>query len=227
MDLPNGMTRLVADLGPLHAAQVRHAIDALSAPAPGNTCCGEVFHRHYGGERTGNPDDRTPGKRRADAFMLLVTRGADQIDTDGAVVSSGQAKLVVTIDHDVLTGHTPGFGRTEAGTSLSPHHIRQLACDADILPMILGSDSEPLDVGRKQRLVTGGLRAAVIERDRHCTYPGCARPPSWCHVHHIMPWHNGGETSLTNSALLCQTHHTTVHREKHTATVSRSGVSRD
>ncbi|WP_245553633.1 HNH endonuclease signature motif containing protein [Demetria terragena] len=227
MDLPNGMTRLVADLGPLHAAQVEHAIDALSRPAPGNTCCEQVFHRHTGGERTGEPDDRTPGKRRADGLMLLLTRGADQIDADGAIVTSGQAKLVITIDHDVLTGTLRGFGRTEAGAALNPGQVRRLACDADILPMVLGSDSEPLDVGRRQRLVSGGLCAAVIERDRHCTYPGCARPPSWCQVHHVIPWHNGGETSLTNSALLCQTHHATVHREKHTATVGRSGVSWD
>lgn len=222
-DLPNGMTRLVADLAPLHAAQLRHAVEALSGPAPGNSCCDDVFHRHTG-DKTGEPDDRTPGKRRADALMLLVTRAADLIDGDTTVPTSGQGRLVVTIGLEELTGALQGFGRTEAGTALDPHLVRQMACDANILPMVLGSHSEPLDVGREQRLVKAGMRTAVIERDRHCTYPGCGRPPSWCQVHHVTPWTQGGSTSLTNSALLCPRHHTIVHRDGYTATVSDTGV---
>jgi Domain of unknown function (DUF222)/HNH endonuclease len=134
---------------------------------------------------------------------------------------------VVTIDLEVLAGRLRGFGRTEAGTALNPHLVRRLACDADVLPMVLGSNGEPLDVGRKERLVTGGMRAAVIERDRHCTYPGCGRPPSWCEAHHVIPWFLGGPTSLGNSALLCPRHHTIVHRDGYTATVTATGVTWD
>jgi HNH endonuclease len=31
------------------------------------------------------------------------------------------------------------------------------------------------------------------------------------HVHHLVHWIEGGETTPENSALLCQRHHTTVH----------------
>lgn len=226
-ELPNGMHRLTADLSPLHAAQVKHAIDALSAPAPGNTCCDDVFHRHAGGEKTGQADERTAEKRKADAFVLLVTRGSEIIDDDHRVPTSGTARIVVTIDHDVLVGRLRGHGRTEADTSLPAHQIRRLACDADVLPMVLGTRGEPLDVGRSKRLVTRSLRAAVIERDRCCTFPGCDRPPSWCQVHHIVPWSEGGPTSLDNSALLCPRHHTVVHREEYTATADGTGVAWD
>ncbi|WP_018155300.1 HNH endonuclease signature motif containing protein [Demetria terragena] len=226
-ELPNGMHRLTAELGPLHAAQVKHAIDALSAPAIGSTCCDDVFHRHAGGEKTGEIDARTAGKRRADGFVLLVTRGSAAIDDDGATPTSGPARIVVTIDHDVLAGRLRGHGRTDVGTSLGAHQVRRIACDADILPMVLGSRGEPLDVGRSKRLVTRSLRAAVAERDRCCTYPGCDRPPSWCQVHHIVPWSEGGPTSLDNSALLCQRHHTVVHREEYTAKADAVGVTWD
>lgn len=223
-DLPTGMVRFTADLAPLHAAQLRHALNALAAPSPGNTCCDDTHHRHVG-EATGERDERTPGKRRADALMLLITRAAGMVDADPETPVSGQAKLVVTIDYETLVGQIRGFGVTEDGVALDPHLVRQIACDADILPMVLGGEGQPLDVGRRQRLVKGSLRAAVVQRDRHCTYPGCGRPPSWCQVHHVVPWHQGGRTSLDNSALLCPRHHTIVHRDDAVATVTDSGIT--
>ncbi|WP_018158038.1 HNH endonuclease signature motif containing protein [Demetria terragena] len=222
--LPHGMTRLTADLTPLHAAQVRHAIDALSAPAPGNTCCDNVHHRHTS-ETTRTPDHRTPAKRRADALMLLITRATELIDTDPTVPTSGTTRLTITIGYDELAGTLQGFGTTHTGQALEAHTIRQIACDATILPMILGSESQPLDLGRERRLVTPGQRAAVIQRDQHCTFPGCDRPPTWCQVHHLTPWHAGGKTSLHNSALLCPRHHTIVHRNGYTATNNNTHIT--
>jgi hypothetical protein len=90
--------------------------------------------------------------------------------------------------------------------------------------MVLGTDSEPLDVGRQERLFTKGLRTAVVHRDRCCSFPGCDRPPTWCRVHHVTHWINGGTTSLENAALLCERHHVIVHRDNITATVTKTGV---
>ncbi len=76
---------------------------------------------------------------------------------------------------------------------------------------MLGSNSEPLDVGRSSRTITAGLRRAVAIRDRGCAYPGCGRPPSWCDVHHIQHWVDGGATELGNLTMLCTVHHQIVH----------------
>ena len=58
----------------------------------------------------------------------------------------------------------------------------------------------------------GGLRRLVEQRDRHCVFAGCAAPSHWCDVHHLLEWVlDDGETSLENSALLCERHHTKVH----------------
>ena len=40
---------------------------------------------------------------------------------------------------------------------------------------------------------------------------GCDAPSHWCDVHHLVHWIDGGDTSLENSALLCERHHSKVH----------------
>jgi predicted restriction endonuclease len=55
------------------------------------------------------------------------------------------------------------------------------------------------------------MRRAVIVRDRHCRFPGCDRPQSWCDAHHVEHWAHGGTTSVSNLLLLCRRHHRAVH----------------
>ncbi|MBO1754201.1 HNH endonuclease signature motif containing protein [Allobranchiibius sp. CTAmp26] len=246
-DLPSGLTRFVAELSAGHAAVIKHALRALSAPAP--QPCPDAQH-------TGSPDRdmRTPAKRRADALVRLVDTAAGVLDgTTPRPVGDfgGTAKILVTMDCATLyqglrnagrlehlnkndSGETefgpmylPGIGRTTDGDHLDAGTLRRLACDADLIPAVLGGDSEPLDVGRAKRLFTGGLRTAIIHRDKGCTFPGCDRPPDWCDAHHVRPWWAGGETTLTNAALLCARHHTIVHRDLLTAQVTTTGVTWD
>ncbi|MBO1766103.1 HNH endonuclease signature motif containing protein [Allobranchiibius sp. GilTou38] len=193
-------------------------------------------------------DPRTPAKRRADALLRLIETAAGVLDgTSPRPVGeiTGVAKIVVTLDYNTLlaglqhsgrlggTGamtdpiYSPGIGRTADGDYLDAGTLRRLACDADLIPMVLGGASEPMDVGRAKRLFTGGLRAAIIHRDRGCTFPDCDRPPDFCDAHHVDPWWTGGETTLTNAALLCTRHHTIVHRDLLTAAVTATGVTWD
>jgi Domain of unknown function (DUF222) len=88
---------------------------------------------------------------------------------------------------------------------------RRLACDAGIIPVLLGSRAEPLDIGRLTRTVPTGLRRALALRDGGCRFPGCDRPAGWCDAHHLTAWADGGPTSLANLVLLCARHHTLVH----------------
>ena len=75
------------------------------------------------------------------------------------------------------------------------------------------SVSLPLDVGAAAETIPVHLRRAVIARDRHCAFPGCAQPPAACQVHHLVPRAEGGGTSLGGLLLLCGFHHlTAVHR---------------
>ncbi len=73
-----------------------------------------------------------------------------------------------------------------------------MACDAQIIPIVLGSASQVLDIGRRCRTVPAGIRTALTHRDQGCAFPGCDRPPSWTDAHHIQPWSQGGPTTLSN-----------------------------
>ena len=100
-----------------------------------------------------------------------------------------------------------GFATTESGEDLSPETVRRMACDSEVIPVVLGSSSEVLDVGRHMRLASVAIWRALVVRDRHCRFPGCTRPPIMCHAHHLIHWLHGGETSLENLLLLCGHHH--------------------
>ena len=155
-----------------------------------------------------------------------VTATAAGGKTGIMVTASGNAIRTETANHaDAPSGRAPfGYATTALDDTLSPSEARMLACDAQIIPAILGADSEILDLGRATRLVTPGQRAALHLRDKGCTYPGCGSPPGWCDGHHIQHWADDGPTDLTNLALLCRHHHTVVHRHSHTATVDEHGV---
>jgi hypothetical protein len=206
--LENGMLRLSGQLDPEAGAVLTAALDPLTAPNPS--------------QANGGRDPRPADRRRAEALIEVCRRAAA---AGGAAPATTKAQIVVTIEHDRLAEAVRGAGHTLDGTLLSPQAVRKLACDASIIPMVLGSQSQPLDVGRTKRLVTPALLAALWARDRGCTYPGCGRPPQWTDAHHVKHWIEGGPTALLNLALLCAHHHTVVHQHDLTATVTAFDVT--
>jgi hypothetical protein len=113
------------------------------------------------------------------------------------------------------TGSGPGTADLDTGAgTITAAAARRIACDAHTIPIVLGSRSEPLDVGRATYTVPQPMRRALIARDRGCTFPGCDRPPGWSDAHHIVHWADGGPTALTNLALLCDAHHRLIHAQE-------------
>ncbi|GAB3534653.1 hypothetical protein GCM10027403_10930 [Arthrobacter tecti] len=90
--------------------------------------------------------------------------------------------------------------------------VRKLACDADIIPIVLGGTNEILDLGRTQRLFTVKQRKALHARDKGCAFPSCSMPAHWTEAHHITPWSHGGTTNTDNGVLLCSHHHHLIHQ---------------
>ena len=103
-----------------------------------------------------------------------------------------------------------GFRRGHRFGRPAPRRIR-LACDGNVTRIVIGPEGQPMDVGRKHRVAPPHLRRAVEVRDHHCVFAGCDAPHYWCDVHHLLHWCDDGETSLENSGLLCERHHTKVH----------------
>ncbi|MEV6287757.1 DUF222 domain-containing protein [Kribbella sp. NPDC051770] len=163
----------------------------------------------------GHRDPRSSGKRRADALTSILEVAAA---TGGAAPAHGDIKphVTVTIDLADLQSST-GTGTSASGAVLSAAAVRRLACDAGVIPLVLGSNSEPLDVGTEHRFVTRAIRQALNARDQGCVI--CAAPPPLCDAHHITHWADGGPTNLTNLALLCKPHHQAVHQGHWTLTI--------
>ncbi|MEV0456944.1 HNH endonuclease signature motif containing protein [Catellatospora methionotrophica] len=155
-------------------------------------------------------DLRTAGQRRADALTEICRRvlASAELPENGG----DRPQLVVTVDYDGLARRT-GAGLLDNGATLTPDTVRRIACDAQVIPAVLGGDGQLLDLGRTRRLITGALRRALVLRDHGCAFPGCDRPPRWCQGHHLRHWADGGPTSLDNAVLLCGHHHRVVHHE--------------
>ncbi len=128
------------------------------------------------------------------------------------------AQVSVLIDLDALRQSTDATGVTDAGIELPSEVVRGLACDAQVIPIMLGGPGGSPDVGRARRTVPQGLRRLLIARDGHCRWPGCDQPPSRCDAHHVIHWANGGPTSIDNLVLLCHRHHHQLHEHGHQIT---------
>ncbi|GIE04449.1 HNH endonuclease signature motif containing protein [Paractinoplanes durhamensis] len=116
-----------------------------------------------------------------------------------------------------------GCGRLDTGAPVGATEARLLACDARVVPAVLGTDGQVLDVGQARRLFTGPLRRALVLRDRGCSFPGCDRPAAWCEGHHLIPWADGGPTALSNACLLCRHHHRVIHHTDWKARLATDG----
>jgi hypothetical protein len=191
------------------AAALEAAIGPLSAPVPGPD-----------GER----DSRSPQLRRGQALIEVCRRATNAGDRPPAGVKT---TLMLTMSYDDLAGRVGAatvIGSAQGGSLIAPETVRRLACDANVIPTVLGSRGEILDQGRSTRLATPGQLAALWLRDSGCTFPGCTTPAHWCDAHHLVHWADGGKTDLTNLALLCGRHHSVAHRDQLIGHVSDAGA---
>lgn len=146
------------------------------------------------------------------AFVALL----EGLDPDRLPLHGGDAtSVVVTIDLAALRDDL-GIAITDGGTLVTASEARRLACTATILPLVLGGDSTPLDLGRGRRLFSPGQRKAMAIRDRTCRASGCDIPAAWCEAHHAVdPWSRGGKTDIGDGLLLCSWHHHRAHDESY------------
>ncbi len=160
------------------------------------------------------PDPRIAPQRNADSLIELcdLARANDQTSSTSSAGGAGgePSHVTVTLDYQTLINELAG-ATLDYGQRLSATQTRLAACDCKIIPVVLGGDGEPLDVGRARRTVPLGIRRALVARDRGCRFPGCDRAPALCHAHHVMEWHHHGHTKVENCLLLCPTHHRWVH----------------
>ncbi len=170
----------------------------------------------------GRDDDR---RQRADTKRMPYPRRAaealaaflEAVDPARLPLHGGDATtMVVTIDLQTLISDlgTATLGVTAPGDSLdriTADEARRLACNAQIVPAVLGADGEVLDLGRSRRLFSRAQRRALLLQHPTCQAEGCSIPGAWSEAHHWRPWSQGGPTDLANAVLLCSIHHHRAH----------------
>jgi hypothetical protein len=199
----------------LHARLLKRAVESLTSP-----------------RRTGphpeRPDPQRPDPQRPDpqlrdpatgtglgtgrayssllgaGFMELLESHLDLRSLPGG--GGSPFTVVVTMSLDALRSGL-GVAVLETGDRVSAGEARRLACEAGIIPMVLGGGSVPLDLGRERRLFSKHQRIALAQRYGGCAVATCDRPPSHTEVHHLDPWHSGGRTDLDRGLPLCSAHH--------------------
>lgn len=167
-------------------------------PADGDTV-GE------GGRDDTEADQRSIRQLRADALIELCqhTLGCEQVPTRPT------ATVVVRMTLDQLHAGVGQATIDGIDHPIAAGQVRRMAADLQIIPMVLGSGSEILDLGRSTRLFTARQKLALAERDGGCV--GCGAPPMRCHTHHLNWWSRGGRTDLSNGVLLCSGCHHRLH----------------
>jgi len=120
------------------------------------------------------------------------------------------ATVIVHLDYQHLLDGLAS-ARLDTGTRISAGEARRLACEAGLVPAVLGGRSEPLDVGFEQRLHNLAMRRGLSVEYDTCAVEGCERPFAWCDIHHPHAWSRGGRTSLANGLPLCPHHHRRAH----------------
>ena len=121
--------------------------------------------------------------------------------------------MVVHIDLETLMNglSESSTHRTVFGADLPVETIRRIACDANIIPLVLNGAGMPLDIGRSQRLASAAQRRALEATHDTCAFDGCAVAFHACQIHHIEYWENGGPTDMDNMVPLCSKHHHAAH----------------
>jgi Domain of unknown function (DUF222) len=211
----SGMVLLRAVLPAVEGTQLMAALDPLTAPRPA--------------AEDGTRDLRTARQRTADAVIQLARLALTaKPGQPGSLPTQGGSPTRMTATGDLATfmadlttrdgcnGIPPGILHSsadgdKAGWAISPLALQTLACDAEVVPVLLDDQGNPLDVGLSIYPFPPKIRRAIEVRDKGCTWPTCTAPPGWCDAHHLIPHSQRGPTAERNGALLCPRHHRHVH----------------
>ncbi len=240
--MDDGMVCVKAVLRPDEAAMLLEVVQAAARTCketvepkrPASRADGlmAVIQRYARGEQP----DRTP-------VELLVTIPASELPS----AASSSADFAQTAEHSLTevpssachntlsapaSSTRPGaashllemtnLAELANGDCVSAETSRRLACDAGLVEVEVDERGEPLSVGRRTRTIPAPIKRALLVRDKTCRFPGCANR-LFLDGHHIQHWADGGETRLSNLALLCGHHHACLHEHGYTMEAKEDG----
>ncbi|HET8929492.1 MAG TPA: DUF222 domain-containing protein [Acidimicrobiales bacterium] len=167
-----------------------------------NSKTDELFKK-FNRERELSPDLEVPSRKVLRALALAeLLRIAVGAEPGSGVAPRAEVTLVV---HNNETCDPDGTPMRQAAADV-------WGCDPEVWAVMVNEMGIPVDVGYTKRLATIAQRRAIAVRDGGCIFPGCDAPIDWCDHHHVLDWHRGGPTDLSNLVALCRHHHGVTHR---------------
>lgn len=160
----------------------------------------------------GERDPRGPEQRRGDGFADLLERVHRSLQMPTEAGERPTVVVTMTLQDLMVPGRTrikDGHPVLNDGTPITVEQARRIACDAALIPAVLGGRSETLDLGRAQRTATPAQRRMLNLRDGGCVK--CRRPARWCQAHHLVEWQHDGKSDIANMCLLCPECHRLIH----------------
>jgi Domain of unknown function (DUF222) len=199
VELEDGMCRFDVLLDPVRATTVRAALDL--------TVADWIRRRQFDGVDPIPVDVRSTEQISAEAVTRLAEVFLSASPEQRGAQFSTEVLYTAPLDTDELATSVYGALVPRSAIPQPNAHLLQTRGGEPVL-----LDGEEIDRDPGARLASAAQRVALAFRDRHCTYPGCSRPPTWSlHAHHEVPYRNGGATVVKNLSLLCSEHHTLTH----------------
>ena len=158
---------------------------------------------------------RTDAQRRLDALHAIfqaAAKGLGKGDSSGPVVNIvwDQASFEHELQRaaggtpELLDANVPHFCRTSSGTPIDPRDALIAALVGQVRRVVVDSAGVIINLGRKQRLFTGGVRDTILALQVACMWAGCRQRPR--EVDHLLPWVRGGLTDAANAGGACGHH---------------------
>ena len=194
---PDGMVKLEGLLTAETGAAFTAVLAALAAPRPTTDDAGRRL--------------RMSGSGRNAPTTGCWTSPTSDLRADQIVVGAPKVQLtIIMTEKAAATGK--GLARTGNGQYLSAKDALALSDQAMATAVIHTATGGIHDYGTTRRCASDGQRAAILSRDRGCSFPGCPAPPAWAEIHHVLPWQDGGPTNLDNLVGVCGFHHRSFER---------------
>jgi len=146
---------------------------------------------------------RTPQQRRADALVEMARRSA-------TAPADGRRPAPLFVFHIGYETTARRMCELADGTVVAPGRLLPFLSEAELERIVWGPDGRILELSKRARFYTGGLRDAIKHRDRRCTADSCREPAANCDIDHVQPYAQGGETTQENGRCQCQ-HHNRHH----------------
>jgi hypothetical protein len=150
-------------------------------------------------------------ERLGAAFAEYVRRyPANKLPKAGGL----NATVVVLMSYETLMGDLKA-AKLDTGEHISAGLARRIACQAAIIPAVLGGKSEVLDLGRSRRFHSRAQRLKATIEQGGCIEEGCDTPPAFTQMHHPEQFSKGGNTD-GDGWMLCPSAHRRVHDPRYT-----------